>query len=334
MRRNPRPIPLDYRMVIQVSERILSHFESWLLSFQGTTCFDLNFAMWEYQQFGCYETYVKEGSGTILFVPIGISLTDVTGTHYQINEIGLNLVADIRYERLFYGATWTSGTTKKFKSLKTKFESRIIELQESIQQLKDLLAEFDLNNLEDDEVDDVAMVISNILEMEEKESRLSDQLKKVNIVQQDGGFISIDANIGESPRALLDNLSIPWIRQKALASLQEMLAHEMTHLRDPQTKKKGDYYNEPHEIRAEMQRIIFHLWRDLVWNKSISWTKDLKPKFSKESFDSVFMPYLDSKPVGYASFWDQYTEKNKSKIRSAIVQWLNENGFKLPKRSF
>ena len=331
MKANPRPIPVNYELIISMSEQIIEGFDDWLISFQGSPCFDLDYSLWEYPIHGCYNDYVKHGAGTRIFIPIDATVTDVLGKTYPINDIHLTFRAERlpqAFINMFGDALWTQDKPV-LKAKLPQLKQELQTLREDIALFVNELSTFDFNDLDDDEMNDVRNAMEILLDLEVREKRLKDTVEVYEITRRDGGMIGIELHLHHSPHEIYDFLQDPQNRRSALHIIQTHLVHELTHLRDPQIHSRdSDYFNRPHEVRAEMHRLIFKLWRDLIYEQTVDWNTDLKPLFRTQPFDQVFGNYLEN------FYWDEYTPKNRAKIRSAVVQWLQENGFDLPRRHF
>lgn len=268
--------------------------------FEGSECEDIEFSeSWRREYRHCFESPGKPIAQNINVIPIDYSLTDLYGNHYNLTSCLIHWQFDI------------SGTVSGLSTLQEFLQGGSVVKNEEL-----ALAMLELSDALDSQ----------------DSPRRRDQLRarklrtEAETILQDGASLNIEISLMFTPRRLLQYISDN--RQSVLHRLQELLVHELTHIRDVQLSKQIDYYNDPHEVRAEMQRIAFMLWRDLVWEQSLSWEQDFVPRFQNENIDEIFWKYINSDRVA----WNLYTPKNQHKIRSMIIQWLNENGFRIPRR--
>lgn len=117
--------------------------------------------------------------------------------------------------------------------------------------------------------------------------------------------------------------------------LRSTLVHEFTHAYDliPKTYFSTDnwyeYLNQKIEVRAELQVVIDRM-------KDFFTIEDPNAWGTYGGFRDAIASQPIDKALGYflPNHWEDYTEKNQLYFLSGMVQWLNENGFKLPKRRF
>ena len=301
MRRNPRPIPFFYESIFELADDIYEGIFYYISMFEGSECEDIEFSeSWRREYRHCFESPRKPIAQSINVIPIDYSLTDLYGNNYNLTSCLIHWQLDL------------SGTVPGMSTLQEFLQgASVVKDRESalymLEQANEIESQTRLRRGDQARIQKKRMEAARILE--------------------DGASLNIQVSLMFTPRRLLQYITDN--RQSILHRLQELLVHELTHIRDVQLVLRGkDYYNYPHEVRAEMQRIAFMLWRDLVWEQSLSWEQDFVPRFQNANIDEIFWKYINSDRVA----WNLYTHKNQHKIRSMIVQWLNENGFRIPRR--
>jgi hypothetical protein len=305
MRRNPRPIPLNYQMIFDLAETILDSVERDLLLFKGTVCDSIPFTdSWrkEYQE--CFTRGGVPQWGSTVEYPIDLQIQDVTGKNYHLKGVLVSFGPDVG--QVITGGSW--------------YDLNLDDAKEILREAQEVLATVEPISRQD----------------KQKLQRAMNEYIETSRALKDGGALTIEFSLMDSPAKL--RMYLKQHRKDVLYTIQEYLVHELTHLKDRSVQDLGEdygdlgrgYWNNPFEVRAEMHRIIFLLWRDLIWDKSVDWSRDLKPRFVREPFDKVFADYIYDTRVD----WNGYTPKNQAKIRSAVIQWLQENGFDLPRRHF
>ncbi len=301
MRKNPRPIPFFYESIFELADDIYEGIFYYISMFEGSECEDIEFSeSWRREYRHCFESSGKPIAQSINVIPIDYSLTDLYGNHYNLTSCLIHWQFDL------------SGTVSGLSTLQEFLQgASVVKDRESALYMLEQANEIE----------------SQTRLRRGDQARMQKKRIEAARILEDGASLNIQVSLMFTPRRLLEYVLNN--RRQILHRLQELLVHELTHIRDVQLVLRGkDYYNYPHEVRAEMQRIAFMLWRDLVWEQSLSWEQDFVPRFQNENIDEIFWKYINSDRVA----WNLYTPKNQHKIRSMIIQWLNESGFRIPRR--
>ena len=143
--------------------------------------------------------------------------------------------------------------------------------------------------------------------------------------------LKITLNSKFSPHDWKTILSDSDLYEELQGEVYNLMLHEFTHARDMIPKEfitfeqhgRGKYLNDANEVRARMREMVNTMEIKLLHGKQ--WEYYRKRMISEPFFNLVEEWFPD---------WDGTSERNRYKAASVAYQWLQENGFDLPRRRF
>ncbi len=164
------------------------------------------------------------------------------------------------------------------------------------------------------------------------------QVKLLELKDAQNGLLVLKQKLLGTPELMYNILTK--YKAQFIARKASTLVHEFTHVRDISSvrnyvsadKDYTQYANHPQELAAFIQESVFRLWYDLVYVNPWKWDDELKSVFHRWNLENVFEEYLDEANFFRKSRYRYLTQDNKNRVLSAMVQFLRENGFDLPPR--
>ena len=317
MNRNPRPIPIDFDLITDIVDETIDGLEMLMSLYKRTKLAKVPFDELEdyvRQQVlqGKYPARVMEGFESFgptihprKYIPAITPLTppkiDFRRTFYnvkgrKIDTYNIELDFDTPEEPI--GAPLLGGSWIDVKLLPSR---EMIDTNYSEQNVRDFLNQYyDFK----------------------RQTNESEMMFRFNASLTPNFFMKL---FKDSRR--LNNLK---------EELRATLVHEFTHAYDivPKTyfKSEDDWYkylNQKIEVRAEFQTVIDRMKDFFTVEDPNAWGTygGFRDAIASQPIDEALFYFLPN-------HWEDYTEKNQLYFLSGMVQWLNENGFKLPKRRF
>jgi hypothetical protein len=278
MRRNPRPIPVNKKVVTEITQYIMDFIQGAVDDFEG----------------------LSEDSDPLK----KIHDEDLPLNGYSIYDLFWEeFINNVRGDRLYLEKIEVAFTGEDSKEFVTGGEAF------DLRWLREEYNQYD----EDDERHDIAKIA-----YENKIVRLR-----------------VKFSVEWSPRKIRKKLNNRRSYLKIYRNVFEVVLHEFTHLIDyyeftqytPLSLGYEEYLNQPQEVRAEIQTFIHRLENLFVgWGRKKR-TKDFLIRWSNQNIQEAFAPILPNN-------FEYYTDINQIKFLSAGYQWLQENGFDLPRRRF
>lgn len=317
MRRNPRPIPIDFDLITDVVDETIEGLETIIPLYKRTKLAKIPFDELEdyvQQQVsqGKYPRRVLEGLEE--FGP-------TIHPRKYIPALTPFIHPYLPFRRTFYNV---KGRKIDTYEIEIRFETP------SERTYSPLLGGFwsDVNSLPSHEMVNANFSEQNVREFLNEYYDIKRQRNQSQLV--------FKFNASLTPNFFMQLFKDPHRLNALRKSLRGLLVHEFTHAYDiiPKTyfKSEDDWYkylNQKIEVRAELQVVIdrmrefFTIEDPEAWGTYGGFRDDIANKPIEEAL-SYFLP----------DYWEDYTEKNQLYFLSGMVQWLNENGFKLPKRRF
>lgn len=309
MKTNPRPIPIDLSLVNGIVEQIIEMLELLTEQYKRTQLANVPFDLME----GYITSQVESGKYPSRVLD---GLDDVTKSIHPKKYIPV-LRTDHDYT-LPFRRTFNAVDGRKIDVYRIVVE--FVDTQSSEIVLG--AAWIDVRDLPSDEEID-----------KRYEEDLREFAKKVYAERRkkNESIIRVKLNGSLTAKDYINLLKDKYIVARLKMRLREMLMHELTHGHDVIHMQKyikpdrwSKYINQKVEVRAELQVVTDMMRIKLADPREWAYLRD---EIARVPIDDALVMYLPD-------HWEDYTPKNQMFFLSAMVQWLNENGYTLPRRRF
>ena len=335
MRRNPRPIPVDRKMVKKVTDQVFDYIFD-----QVKELADSNYAYTNWDDL--ILKYLSSNNrgledydilSPLLPIEVNLDVQKPSGEVIKWEYILLKFSYTMNKARDYFGAPheyfrgwvgssqWTRSDWWQ-ENQREELEENKLRLSMGEDIIRELSSEIGNGAFDSNMIDNLFQLKPEVLGV----FRDKASVDAVIFQMQNGGTSTSIIAYLANPHIMFEYMKKH--KRKMKQFLHRMVSHELVHGMDKIDASDGVEYNfNLHEGRAEMRAILEMLHHDLIEDNPTYWDNVMKHQFATQPFDVVFRDYLEYSP--YFTGFDAVTQ---DKIRFAIIQWLQENGFNLPRR--